>query len=283
MKDFFKKLFSINPALPLHKNHSFWLAIAAPAFVAILLLAGSTQNTGGICFSSDCQNHFLESNKLPLGVLSLSVLLGVMVGRFHGSAQRIASHKQADENNTFRNFYDHRKLFTEWMSESQNRKINEFKYISIHNSATLYHALFNLNSPTRLSTELSATHVKSCFIQIIEDMKNNLNHFGICHSDQMQQPPPETSLQLLEQLVNFSNVTCSKFGIEITPPANWVENYQKSEMVIIAEEITIALTHAFRFSSHTAAIELPLPDGFIRLTENENVEEGLSRAITFNE
>lgn len=280
MKDFPLNLFSITPTLPLHKNHSFWLAIAAPIFVAILLLAGSFHNARSICFSSGCQNHFLESNKLPIGVLSLSVLFGVMVGRFHGSAQRIASHKQTEENNTFRNFYDHRKLFAEWMTESQNKKLGQLKCTSIYSATKLYHALFRVNSPTHLTTELSADHVEECFSKIVEDIKNNLNHFAICHSDQIQRPAPDSSIQLLEQLIKFSNTTCSKFGIEITSPAEWAGDcFHESEMIIITKEIAEILTHAFHFSSLATSIQLTLTDDFVRLAKSQSVESGMTSAL----
>lgn len=275
------KFFTINPALPLHKNHSFWLAILAPAIAAILLFASSIQSAGSICFSSECQNRFIESNKLPIGVLSLSVLFGVMVGRFHGSAQRIESHKQADENNTFRNFYDHRKLFTEWMSTLHEKQLSKLQYVSIVSTSSLYRSLFEKNSPSTLELNINKTTIEEAYTGIIEEFQVMINHIGTATL------PPSTlsdeqAAQQVRQAIKFTNTYMRKYGIEIIEIDDWPNaQLQNHEFAIIAEEISNILQLAFHFSAQTAPIQLIPSDSFKRIANQDGVCAAVYTTLTF--
>jgi hypothetical protein len=167
------------------------------------------------------------------------------------------------------------------MSETQHKQLGKLEFISVSSTTTLYHALFRENTPSYVTTELSNNHIKECYSNIVGEIKNNLNHLGICHSN-TQQPDNESSLQLLKQAIEFSNTTCGKYGIEIHDIADWPEkDHLHTEFVSITNEIAIILTLAFNFSSQSTPLQLLPPKDYVKLAENEDIKGAIARAVLF--
>lgn len=76
----------LNPNVGLEKQPLFWLAIVAPVLGAILL-GFPVWVEYDLGFDLDAHNKFLKISKLPIGVASLAIPLGVLVGRLHGASQ----------------------------------------------------------------------------------------------------------------------------------------------------------------------------------------------------
>lgn len=106
------KRFDLNPNKPLHKHWLFWwVAVSPPLIGAGISL--SVMHTYNPCWTAECLNTWVESNKLPIGIMALGIPFGVMVGSFHRTLQTAEQIAQTKSNNNFRNGFDHRKLFTE--------------------------------------------------------------------------------------------------------------------------------------------------------------------------
>lgn len=258
-------LFEVNPNKPLHKNYSFWLAICVPIVPALLLSLEIVKDAGPFCLTSDCQKMFIDHFQLPITILSLSVLFGVMVGRFHGSAQRVASYSQSQENNTFRNFYDHRKLFTEWLSGPYATHIQNSKYIKLENPTRLYSRLFSSNSPTNVSTNLSIKKVQSAFNDAAFNIHSHLVQFTTAFIVRECSPnyaiSPEDATLLLRHAINGCNSSLKPFGITLLPMEEWPYGKDGYDFERVLNEVTSIFTLAAEFSAsdNPQKIEVPKP------------------------
>lgn len=281
MNSFVKQFFAIYPDLPLHKNWSFWLAIVTPALIAAVLLILAAGESQELCFSSACQNNLLESNKLPIGVLSLSVLFGVMVGRFHGSAQRIASYKQTEKNNTFRNFYDHRELFYEWVLISHEKQVKKLQYVTIESTASLYHSLFEKNSPSFVEVEIPKEKVKEIYNCTIKELHVMVNEIGLACQDR-DPPVGKAAMNYVTQTIDFTNNYIRQFGIQIKAAEDWPDaQTQNHEFSIIAGEIAYVLKLAFGFSARATSLQLSPDESFRRLAIDDKVAGVVTSALVF--
>jgi hypothetical protein len=80
------KWLRLNPESGLDRQPLFWMAILTPLLVAIgfgipIWLDCSFE------FSEEAYTHFLNISKLPLAISAISIPLGVLVGRIHGTKQ----------------------------------------------------------------------------------------------------------------------------------------------------------------------------------------------------
>jgi hypothetical protein len=81
-----KIVFSLDPDYGLEKQFIFWVAVLLPILIAVAL---------GIpvwieycfVFNSEAYGKFLEISKLPIGLSSLSIPLGVLISRLHSAKQ----------------------------------------------------------------------------------------------------------------------------------------------------------------------------------------------------
>ncbi|WP_435037172.1 hypothetical protein [Pseudomonas neuropathica] len=77
---------SLNPDHGLERQPLFWLTIAIPVLLAILL-GLPLWITHSFEFTETGYATFLRISKLPIGVISLAIPLGVLIGKLHGAKQ----------------------------------------------------------------------------------------------------------------------------------------------------------------------------------------------------
>lgn len=280
-----KFLFEVNPDKPLHNNYSFWFAIVTPILIALILSVPLAISSGAPCLTHDCQKRFIELFQLPIGISSISILLGVMVGRFHGSAQRVMSYQQAQENNTFRNFYDHRKYFIDWLCNLHVSKIEELEYIKLESSTRLYERLFCKNSPAHVSTQITSGLVESAYDDIVANMHTFINSLHTAHIVKESEPnyviSPEWSASLLRQTIRDCNKVLQPFGIALRPIEEWPNQKYKHDFMRVFLELSSVLTLAGEFSASYNTLRLSIPHFAAEQAKSDFAQGYISLAISF--
>ncbi|WP_157756403.1 hypothetical protein [Pseudoalteromonas neustonica] len=135
---FLVKCFSIDESRSLHKNHSFWFALFAPVIFALFLGLNLTKelvinNSFDFGLTAAHLDSFINYYKFPIGLLPISILLSVMVARFHAS-------KQTVQQTHLKNYFDHYSFFEAYCLE-----LKETFKISI-DARTLYLHLYTESS-----------------------------------------------------------------------------------------------------------------------------------------
>lgn len=140
-------IFEVNESKPLHRNTIFWFATLLPLILALLLALLITSELE-FEFTRSGYDSFLSFFKLPLWVASASLVLGVMVGRFHSSAQSAAAINQSKSQNNFSNYLNHRDHFQKYIqsvSDEFDLKIDAFK---------VYGIIFSSSTPDGVSVKI---------------------------------------------------------------------------------------------------------------------------------
>ncbi len=144
-----KKYFKIYESKSLQENAIFWISTITPIVISIALGLPIILNGLNFDFSAEGYTFFLNEFKFPLWISSSSLILGVMVGRFHGSAQRAATLKATKEQNNFSNYLNHRDHFQKYMqnvSDEFDLKVDAFR---------MYGILFSESTPEQVMIKLS--------------------------------------------------------------------------------------------------------------------------------
>ncbi|EPF7603088.1 hypothetical protein ACSVJ5_004329 [Vibrio vulnificus] len=81
-----KKIFSLNPDYGLDKQVLFWLAVLLPIAIAVGL-GIPVWIEYSLAFNAEAYDNFLKISRLPIGLSSLAIPLGVLVGRLHSAKQ----------------------------------------------------------------------------------------------------------------------------------------------------------------------------------------------------
>lgn len=282
-----KSTLRIDPHLPLQAVPLFWLSIALPALASITLIVLALPDIGAACFSPDCYSGFLSQFQLPIGVLSLSLVFGVMVGRFHGSAQRVAVYEQNQANNTLRSYFDHRKYFHEWLVTLHGKQIEAFKYIHLDSSARLYSRLFEDNSPAKVSTTLTPDKVRSIYRDIELSMISTLNFFWTNQLANNENPTytltPEGAFQEINEAMVKISRAAHKYGITIKNMKDWPRPHHQTryEIVSILTEIAQTLTLAHEFANSDTHLKLMPSPAMLELIQEDAVQGYINLALTF--
>lgn len=77
---------ALNPTTGLEKQPLFWLAITIPVMIA-LGVAIPVWLDYSISFNEEAYSKFLSISRLPIGIISLAIPLGVLIGKLHGARQ----------------------------------------------------------------------------------------------------------------------------------------------------------------------------------------------------
>ena len=148
-KSLYKRIFVIDETVGLHENCSFWLAILLPvAFCLFLMVCFYYQlyqkGGGSFNFTQPGIAVFIEYFSFPISLLSLSIVFGVMVARFHSSKQRAVSNDAALRNNAVNYFYKTHEEFEKYCN-----KLIQSKHCSIEGvrSDICYSILFESSRP----------------------------------------------------------------------------------------------------------------------------------------
>lgn len=144
----FNKFFKIDESKSLQENYIFWLATIIPIVIA-LGFASPLIIKLNFDFSKEGYQYFLASFKFPFWIASSSIAFGVVLGRFHGSAQRAATLNSTRVQNNFANYLNHRDHFQKYMqtvSDEFDIKVDAFK---------IYGIIFSESTPELISIKLS--------------------------------------------------------------------------------------------------------------------------------
>jgi len=145
-----KQFFAIDETVGLHKNYSFRLAIFFPVVACILfvgLFSWQLHQEGmyNFYFTQPSITAFVKYFSFPISLLSLSIVFGVMVARFHSSKQKAKSNLITEANNSVNFFYKTHEEFDKYCQKLLIAKHSEFKSID---SVICYGFLFK-NSVTK--------------------------------------------------------------------------------------------------------------------------------------
>ncbi|WP_320151027.1 hypothetical protein [uncultured Tolumonas sp.] len=142
------KWLSVNGSVALHKNRIFLVATLSPLVLAIILAYPLTENLT-IDLSVDGYANFITIFNLPLWIASASLVLGVVVNRFHSSEQRAATLMLSVGQNHFSNYLNHRDHFQKYLkpiSENLGIDVDPFK---------IYGIIFSSSTPSNADISLS--------------------------------------------------------------------------------------------------------------------------------
>ncbi|WP_286272532.1 hypothetical protein [Thalassotalea hakodatensis] len=100
-----------------------WFTFSIILIIAIVLTYGVTINENYVgCISAKCYETFIDSYKLPIGILSLLIPIGAIYAAQHRSEISIAQIKSIESQNKFANYYKHLEEFNNLLT---NNKCNE--------------------------------------------------------------------------------------------------------------------------------------------------------------
>ncbi|MBV7262584.1 hypothetical protein KCG43_11310 [Photobacterium sp. WH24] len=138
------RFLALNPESGLGSQILFWIAILAPIAAA----AGFSLPIWvdyELTFNAKAYNYFLELSKLPLGIAALSIPLGVLVARMHGTKQTAKQIAETMQDNKIKLFLSHYGYFCnfvekneEFILDKHNLDRNKWRILQI----SLYHKMY---------------------------------------------------------------------------------------------------------------------------------------------
>ncbi|QLE09609.1 hypothetical protein HYD28_11940 [Pseudoalteromonas shioyasakiensis] len=131
----------------LWKSKLLWSAIIIGVGIAVgssIVIMNSTDNLVW-CENSACFSSFLELFDFPLKALSATLFVAGFIAVIHRSEQTYHQIEIAREQNTFANYYEHKKKFIEMLSQ-----FAEEHDVEIKGKSKLYKELFPFNNHKEL-------------------------------------------------------------------------------------------------------------------------------------
>ncbi|WBF43972.1 hypothetical protein [Serratia rubidaea] len=132
----------------LSEQWMFWLSILTPLFLSILLSIPLWLQTK-IKLSAEGYDNFLQTFKLPIGVLSLSIPLVAIVAHIHRTIQTAEQIQTTRKKNAADSFFSHHKFMIEAFGKIATKDIeisnSPFEY-KIGDSYQLYDIFFTHSS-----------------------------------------------------------------------------------------------------------------------------------------
>jgi hypothetical protein len=149
---------TLNPEKGLEEQLLFWIAIVFPLILA-LALAFPIWAEYSIAFNEAAYSKFLEISKLPIGLCSLAIPFGVLVGKLHGAKQtamqiqntkkQISNTEQDNRTKLYLSHFEHFSKHIDLIEGSLNERyakiLGESKVLLI-NKLKLYRAIYPNNS-----------------------------------------------------------------------------------------------------------------------------------------
>lgn len=168
--NFLVKCFSIDESRALHKNNSFWFALLTPAIIALLLGLNLTRELViherfDFGFTAAHLDSFINYYKFPIGLLPISILLSVMVARFHASKQTVAQ-------THLKNYFDHHEYFESYCTYLEKQHL-----VSIR-SRELYLLLYP-GSTIKEFSPIPSSNIIDNFVELTEKLINSDEELGV--------------------------------------------------------------------------------------------------------
>ncbi|WP_217874293.1 hypothetical protein [Pseudoalteromonas shioyasakiensis] len=175
-----KQFFSIDESVGLHKNYSFRLAILLPLAISVILIIIFTVQLalkGQFWFSISQPGvtAFVKYFTFPISLLSLSIVFGVMVARFHSSKQKAKSNEITERNNSVNYFYKTHEEFEKFCMKLIKSGDNGFKGIKAN---ICYEAMFDSSSPKAPSLFVGDNFFRSINSYYSVYIDNFVNYLG---------------------------------------------------------------------------------------------------------
>lgn len=135
----FTRCIKIDESRALHKNCSFWFALLTPAIIALLLGLNLTRELViherfDFGFTAEHLDSFIKYYKFPIGLLPISILLSVMVARFHAS-------KQTVQQTHLKNYFEHHEYFESYCAYLEKKHLVSIKsrelYLLLYPNSTI--------------------------------------------------------------------------------------------------------------------------------------------------
>ncbi|OOE78234.1 hypothetical protein BZG72_15700 [Salinivibrio sp. PR6] len=121
-----KAKLALNPSTGLENQWLFWLAVLTPLSLA-LALALPVWLEYSLSFSAKGYGTFLKISALPIGISSLSIPLGVLIGRLHGTKQTALQISEAQATNRTNLYLAHYEHFCDHLAT----KINALLFLRV--------------------------------------------------------------------------------------------------------------------------------------------------------
>ncbi|MGK0273618.1 MAG: hypothetical protein ACI88H_004300 [Cocleimonas sp.] len=184
MKKFLSSCFQIDEEKPLHENPSFWFAILIFPLIGLVFAIGPIiYNVGSFCFSAQCYKYFVSTFSFPIWISSGSLLLGIMVGRFHGSKQRSAKLSLDIREESFKRYFEHRdyiKKFADKVLDIHSNWMDRFVNNAEFDLNKFYQMIYPDNSPNKGFNYSVPKPLGEIIYPILNDVKKQLEALDKC-------------------------------------------------------------------------------------------------------
>ncbi|MCG7584581.1 hypothetical protein [Photobacterium sp. OFAV2-7] len=144
---------SLDPRKGLGHQPLFWLAILAPIGIA-LGLGIPVWLDYRLAFTSEAYQTFLIISKLPIGISSLAIPLGILVGRLHGTNQTARQIENTQQDNKTKLYLAHFEHFCTHIDFVETAILVKFERLFVDNKhpkldkLAMYKLLYPNNSLT---------------------------------------------------------------------------------------------------------------------------------------
>lgn len=123
-KEFITYIFTLHTNKGLLSQGGFWLSIITP-FVYFIVLGMMIWKDYTIRLDAEGFRTFISISALPLGILSLSIPLSAIVGRFHASKQTARQIDVVSQKNNIDLYHSHRKELFSYFEQIGEVKFND--------------------------------------------------------------------------------------------------------------------------------------------------------------
>lgn len=144
----------------------------------------------------------------PIFVASLAIPFGVMIGRFHGSAQRKLANDLSNTGMSFNRFYDHRKHFYDFLRENYKPPQRVAQAVYVSKKATFYRFLFPANSPELNNFEMDDEAFRAIAERTREKIEVSIASFQEKSISESEVSPDDA--------LNFVSEILNQLGLSIT-------------------------------------------------------------------
>ncbi|MCL1051876.1 hypothetical protein L2755_19925 [Shewanella abyssi] len=269
-----KNLLSIDENKPLHHNGLFWLVTLAPLLIA-LFMSIPLMKDYELTASQSAYDNFMSMFKLPIWVMSSSLIFGVMVTRFHSSKQRSTQMSFVIDANNFNYYLKHRESFYEMLDQKKDSN-TLLKFTS-------YNKLYNLYFPNSSykNPEFKVNH-QNLFKKLVEEtnIKSNAEKLESLGSKKLKKEKVDED-SFLQNL----NINCLSLGfqIDLTSYVNG-DSYKDTNVAELFEltidDLSEILIMALHFSFDVGIVEVDDSTAFSTLWDTIDFDDSdLSKIV----
>ncbi|MDP4536186.1 hypothetical protein Q3O60_08305 [Alkalimonas collagenimarina] len=206
MKKFEHRAWVIDPQLGLHQHAIFWVPVIFFVFLALILSLPLWCWCAPLSLDYE---QIMKDATYPIFVASLAIPVGVMVGRFHGSAQRKLSNELSNSGMNFNRFYEHRKHFYDFITENYKPSDQIVRMVYVAYKANLYRILFPKNTPERNYFEMDCAEFKSKISVIRNKIQDSITRFQVKHSNS-ESVTFEEALSFIDDILKHFGLAAAK-------------------------------------------------------------------------